>query len=158
MIRIQEVHRLQRRTEIMLAPRMEDSEFKVKVGDVFHLWCYACTPQKYKFFVVAYTEPRIRYMLINSEPAKFQQENPELMRHQVKLCANEHGFLNHDSFLDCSQMLGGLSVAELENGYSADVRIRIGTIAEMPRQSLKAIVADSHVLTDRDKRMLLEAW
>lgn len=132
--------------------------FQAQVGDVFLLWCNICEPQKYKFFVVAYIDPRLRYMLINSEPARFQQGKPELMRHQVSLSARDHAFLTHDSYLDCSQVLGGMTEDELESAYRDNTRIRLGSIAPAPRQALRDVVVNSRVLTERDKRMLLEAW
>jgi len=132
--------------------------FQIQSGDVFHLWCNVCVPQKYKFFVVAYVEPRLRYMLINSEPAAFQRQNTELMAHQLQLRVEEHSFLTHDSYLDCSQIMGGATAEELSAAHYAGVRIRIGSIAPEARKSLRTIAAESRVLTSRDKDKLLSSW
>lgn len=132
--------------------------FEVRPGDVFHLWCNICRPQKFKFYVVAYTEPRVRYMLINSEPAAFQRRNEELMQHQLVIRVDEHPFLVHESYLDCSNVLGGPTLTELAAQCESNPRTRIGTLASAPRAQLRDIVIGSRVLTERDKRLLVACW
>lgn len=132
--------------------------FDVRPGDVFHLWCTVCRPPKFKFYVVAYTEPRVRYMLINSAPAPFQREKDELMQHQLVIRVQDHPFLQYDSYLDCSGIIGGPTLDELAVECQGNPRTRIGALALAPRAQLREIVVDSRVLTGRDKRLLLESW
>jgi len=138
---------------------MTGTVFFAHPGEVYHLWCGQCCEAKYKFFVVAYTEPRLRYFLINSAPAKFQRDNAELMSHQVLLSAADHsGFLKHDSVLDCSTILGGDTIDELAAKYQANQNVYLGQIAPGPRGVLKTIVADSRVLSEKEKQAIQAAW
>lgn len=124
----------------------------------YHLWCRFCAQQKYKFFVVAYTNPRMRFFLINSEPAPFQRNNPVQMAHQVLLKAADHNFLTYDSYLDCSQLLGGFTSQELEEQHALNPAILLGQIAPSARLAVKAVVTNSTLLTQRDQREFLACW
>ncbi len=138
---------------------MTGTVFFANPGEVYHLWCGQCCEAKYKFFVVAYTEPRLRYFLINSAPAKFQRDNAELMSHQIALTASDHpSFLKHDSVLDCSTILGGDTVEELAEKYNVNQNVYLGQIAPGPRAVLKTIVANSRVLTEKEKQAVLAVW
>lgn len=138
---------------------MTGTVFFAHPGEVYHLWCGQCCEAKYKFFVVAYTEPRLRYFLINSAPAKFQRDNAVQMSHQVVLAASEHsGFLKHDSVLDCSTVMGGDTVDDLAAKYAANQSVYLGQIAPGPRAVLKTVVADSRLLTEKEKQAILAVW
>lgn len=137
---------------------MTGTVFLANPGEAYHLWCHVCAERKYKFFVVAYGDDRLRFFLINSNPAAFQRDNPELMSHQVPLLASQHGFLTHDSFLDCSQILGGYTTADLATKFGEDRRVYLGQIAEAPRQQVRVVVEQSRVLTRRDKESVLACW
>lgn len=137
---------------------MTGTVFYANPGEVYHLWCGQCCEAKYKFFVVAYAEPKLRYFLINSHPAKFQRERQELLAHQIVLAAQDHSFLKHDSVLDCSEVLGGDSLEELSAKYDANHKVYIGQIAPGPRAKLKTIVAGSKVLSQREKDAILSVW
>ncbi len=137
---------------------MTGTVFLANPGEVYHLWCGQCHQAKYKYFVVAYTEPRLRYFLINSAPAPFQRPNAELMKHQVELTEADHRFLRHDSVLDVSTVMGGDTIDELREKYAENQNIYLGQIAPEPRAVLRTIVADSRVLTEREKAAILDAW
>lgn len=137
---------------------MTGTVFSANPGEVYHLWCGQCCEAKYKFFVVAYTEPKLRYFLINSHPARFQRENSELLAHQIVLPAQDHSFLKHDSVLDCSEVMGGDTFDELAGKYAANHRVFIGRIAPAPTQELKTIVAGSKVLSPKEKDAILSVW
>lgn len=137
---------------------MTGTVFSANPGEVYHLWCGQCCEAKYKFFVVAYTQPKLRYFLINSHPAKFQRENEELLTHQVLLKEQEHTFLRHDSVLDCSDVMGGDSIDELAAKYAANHKVYIGQIAPGPRAVLKTVVAGSKVLSQKEKDAILSVW
>lgn len=137
---------------------MTGTVFLAEPGEVYHLWCGQCCQAKYKYFVVAYTEPRLRYFLINSAPAPFQRGNEELMAHQVELAEADHRFLRHDSVLDVSTIMGGYTIDDLREKFEENQSIYLGQIAPTPRAALKTIVAGSKVLTEKEKAAILDVW
>lgn len=130
----------------------------ISAGDVYHLWCNVCTPQKYKFFVVAYTEPKIRYFLINSKPTEFQLARPHLMESMVVLPASAHSFLKYDSYMNCTEVLGGATREEVQQACSTDPRAYLGRIAEPQKQVVKQLMVNSRLLTGKEKQAILAAW
>lgn len=131
---------------------------QLAAGQVFHLWCRSCVPPKWKFYVLAHLNPRPRYFLINSNPAPFQQANPQLMTHQIRLAQVQHPFLRRDSVLDCSQVVGGYTASELEDAYNADPGMLIGTVDVTPRTTARSIIANSEILTGREIADILAEW
>lgn len=131
---------------------------KLEAGTVLHIWCTHCNPQKWKFYVVAFVEPKLRYFLINSQPAAFQRKEPELLAHQVGLLQKEHGFLSRNSVLDCSQLSGGPTASELEDMYQGDPKILLGRIQTSPRRAVRTVVAKSNLLTPAEIKAILGVW
>jgi hypothetical protein len=131
---------------------------ELKVGQVFHLWCNACRPPWNKFHVLASISPGPWFFLINSAPTAFQLARAHLMSSMIELQASDVNFLNADSWLDCSQLLGGHSAQLLEDlvkGASSDY---LGRLETHHRRAIRAVIAQSRVLSKTDKQHLLAAW
>jgi hypothetical protein len=100
-----------------------------------------------------------RYFIINSAIPAFQAADPDLAAHQVPLLQSEHpSFLRHDSFLDCSEMLGGIAGSELEDLHDADPRIHCGDVSTNARRRIRHVISESILLTEREKGLLLGVW
>lgn len=108
--------------------------------------------------MVAFVEPKLRYFLINSQPAAFQRKEPELLAHQVGLLQKDHGFLSRNSVLDCSQLSGGPTASELEDMYQDAPAILLGRIQTSPRRAVRAVVAKSNLLTPAEIKAILGIW
>ena len=131
---------------------------KIQAGSVFHIWCAFCKPPKWKFFVVAYAEPTLRYFIINSNPAAFQRNSRTLLAHQAQLSLTDHSFLKRDSVMDCSEILGGPSASDLEDMYAKDDRVLLGRICTDARRNVRRIVGESELLSAKEIAAILEAW
>lgn len=131
---------------------------QLHAGDVFHLWCAHCKPPKLKFYVVAAIEPQLRYFLINSQPAPFQLKKPILMGHQVAIREADHGFLNHDSVIDCTEVYGGPSASDLEDIWTKDHRVHIGRIETSARRAVRHVVQHSVLLSPNEMAAILRIW
>lgn len=129
-----------------------------KSGQVFHLWCRFCNPQKYKYFVVASIDPGPWFFLINSEPTEFQKKRPRLMSSLVALPAHSNTFLSHDSWLDCTELLGGYSGEDIENLLQQDPRVLLGRLAANSRRAVRAVISASPLLAEAKKKVLLTIW
>lgn len=132
---------------------------EIKVGQVFLLWCAACRPDpKYKYFVVALVEPRVRYFLINSNPSPLQNADPELLAELAPVMQADHKFLRHDSFLDLTQLMGGPTAAELEDKYLKENHILLGNISTNARRNARRIIGTSISLTGSEVKQLEAIW
>jgi len=79
------------------------SNRKLKPGAVFRLHVPHTTPPKIKRFVVLGIDANkieLAFIFINSNPAP----NPALRSLQLRLPVGKCPFLDHDSYLDCSQV------------------------------------------------------
>lgn len=108
--------------------------------------------------MVAFEGPQLRYFLINSQPAAFQRKNQSLMAHQVELLARDHSFLKRDSVLDCSQLVGGPTLSELEDLYESQSPLVLGRVAASPRRAVRSVVGSSELLTGKEQKAILAIW
>ncbi len=128
------------------------------IGNVFILWCRGCLNPKYKFHVLAVAGDRPRYFVVNSAIAAFQRQNQTLLEHQAPLAAGDHRWLKHDSYLDCSSLIGGYTASELEDALAAEPRTLVGTIATAARRNVRRIVGSSELLSPAEVQQLLGGW
>jgi hypothetical protein len=103
-------------------------------------------------------DPRPRYFLINSNPAAFQRNNPEIMRHQIALPEADHRFLGHDSVLDCSDLKGGLTASDLEDEFNKNSAVLRGSISSKARRAARYAITHSALLTQAEIEELLALW
>lgn len=130
----------------------------LQVGQVFHLWCGACNPQKNKFHVLACVSPGPWFFLINSSPTNFQRSRPDQMASMLELSTGDLQCLSHDSWLDCTMLMGGYSAQALETMIQSGSSDYIGRLPTSKRRIVRAIVENSRVLTKADKVHLLAVW
>jgi len=78
-------------------------------GHVYFLHAQAFNPPKSKYLVLAYlsSEDRARFFVVNSRRTPLQKSQPDLRAHLISLPNGTHDFLTHDSWLDCSELIGG---------------------------------------------------
>lgn len=130
----------------------------LQVGQVFHLWCNTCTPQKNKFHVLACVSPGPWFFLINSSPTNYQEARPHLMASMLELASADLQCLTHDSWLDCTMLMGGYSAQELETMVQSSSKEYLGRLPIIRRRAVRAIVENSRVLTTSEKKHLLILW
>lgn len=129
-----------------------------QAGQVFHLWCHFCNPQKNKYFVLAVVEPVPRFFLINSAVNAFQAKRPHLLASILPLKSSACRFLHHNSFLDCTALIGGYTAQQLEDKVTADPRVFVGRLDVNTRRAARAIIAQTKLLPITDKTSLLALW
>ena len=80
---------------------------KIIPGWVYLLYFHALYGGgKDKFCILTCVEPKTLFLLINTQPSKLKQEQPELSECQVLIDAKSHNFLDYDSYIDCTEALG----------------------------------------------------
>jgi hypothetical protein len=129
-------------------------------GNAYRLVVTAFNPPKPKLLVLAYVAPdgRARFFVINSERTALQRSREELRRHVLSLPNGSHEFLTHDSWLDCSELIGGWTASELEDRLADDPDCDIGRLMPQMLKAVRTLVSESRLLSERDKRLILEQW
>lgn len=130
----------------------------LKVGQVFHITCVACNPQKPKFHVLARIEPSPAFFLINSNPTAYQLAREHLMSSIIQVTPAQLAFLTHDSWLDCTQTMGGHSAETLESLVLKKSRDFKGRLEQAQRRAVRAIIGESKLLSRADKAAMLALW
>ncbi|MEP7246475.1 MAG: hypothetical protein ABI885_22740 [Gammaproteobacteria bacterium] len=100
-------------------------------GMVLHLWFHAIRPfPKEKLCVLCCVDAPL-FVLINSLVNPFVNNTPELVAHHLPITRSEYGFLDHDSWIDCSAPFG------------YDFEAVVATIRRQPHQ-IKGRLSDAH--------------
>lgn len=122
----------------------------ISCGMVFRLMCMACKPQKLKYFVLVAKAPKPRFFLINSAVTDFQQQRAHLLAGIIGMPASANSFLSHDSYLDCTQALGGYTLSDLETEIQDDPTVLMGAIDRTTRANARRVVGDSALLSQSE--------
>ena len=72
-------------------------------GRVVLLHCDFTNPPKDKYLLLAGLDPGPLFLIINSKITEFMRRRPDLSKCQVEIDHNDHPFLRHHSFIDCTE-------------------------------------------------------
>lgn len=120
---------------------------KIQTGMVFHLMCLSCTPPKPKFFVLVADHPKPLFFLINSKLSSLQAKQVRLQQSIVTVPVATHSFLKYDSLLDCTTVLGGYSLSDLETQFEKDPAVLMGSLDQPTTELVREAVKASPTLT-----------
>ncbi len=73
-------------------------------GRVVLLHCDFTNPPKDKYLLLASLDPGPLFLVINSKISEFMRKKPELSKCQVGIGHDDHPFLRHRSFIDCTEV------------------------------------------------------
>ena len=114
---------------------------------VFHLFCHYALPNpKPKYVVIVCVEPFLLGFMINSKINAYVATRPKLLACYSLLKVNQHAFLQHDSYVDCSTPCP-FSASELVNPQ--------GFISEDAKPDILKAVKACTELDKRYKKMIL---
>ena len=76
-------------------------------GKVLYLFCKFTSPPKDKYIVLAYSNSKSRPLcfFINSNIRDFLKKRIHLLDCQVKINRSDYSFLDHNSYIDCSNVI-----------------------------------------------------
>lgn len=122
-------------------------------GMFIHFHCRTTNPQKLKFALVVSVETNCAIVvLVNSELAEFIKIRSDLLSQQVALFPSDYAFLNHDSWLDCSNAhvltVGDVGTVQHVGMAPEYLRGQVAKIAETSRtlnRRCKSAIAASFV-------------
>jgi len=123
-------------------------------GNIYYLYCSFTTPNKDKYLLLVCTNPEPIFFVINSEINKFKLSRPYLSQCQVCIEDKQHGFLDHNSFVDCTKSIK-IDYSEFESQLLSDMsRFKGKIIPEVQREVISA-VQKSRTINRRDKALII---
>lgn len=120
----------------------------VELGGVYRLYLSYVTPPSDKFLICIAPQPQ--FFKINSQINPFLERNPHLRIQQVPVERRLHGFLQYDSWLDCSEPYA-VSTPSAEEQLSKDPTRHIGDADPSLIRAILDVVAASRTLPERKK-------
>ena len=127
-------------------------------GSIVHLFFSHLNPPKNKLAVLLHVSPRVGFFLINTRINLFVNNRPELVKANITVPYCDHNCLNHDSYLDCTDVHGGYTPDELELAFTQNPQIVRGHLSEACRQEMLGEVNESRLLPQIKKDWILAAF
>lgn len=130
---------------------------RLKPGQVVYLFSRFTNPAKEKYLVIAYYGPRPLLFTINSRIHPFIARRPELNKCQVKVRAADYDFLDHDSYIDCSQVIDVFDEDEIRQQLLGELSRIKGQLTQMTRREIIRVVQSARTISAHHKRLIIEA-
>ncbi len=131
-------------------------ERNLSPGCVIKLFCHTTKRPKEKRLMIASVNPDFLLFLINSEVPNFKEKSPHLKVQQISLKVNDNQeFLDHDSWLDCSEVFREFSVNEVKEILLNDTSRILGKLNDDTISKLMDSVSDSETLEQRHINAIL---
>ncbi|PYP83245.1 MAG: hypothetical protein DMF61_23615 [Blastocatellia bacterium AA13] len=139
------------------AARLESIRRQLISGQILYLYCDFTIPDpKNKYLVLASTEPRLLFLVINSDQRELVRSNPRWQQAQVSISTVDYQFLDHESWIDCTDVQE-LSQEEVESQLGRDMSRIKGQLSHDTLAAVIDAVAESPGLINREKRWILVA-
>ena len=122
-------------------------------GKVIYIKCHFMDPPKDKYLVLlgVYSD-RPLFFVVNS------RINPRRCKDPAPLKADEHPFLDHDSYINCSEIKYNLTFDEITTQIQSDISRMKGTLSNNAIAELIEASENSEYLSDREKDIIMDAF
>ncbi|MCF6179052.1 MAG: hypothetical protein L3J63_06655 [Geopsychrobacter sp.] len=130
-------------------------EQNIRPGAVFSVFVQDTTPPKYKRIVILGINERkalIGHFLINSELNLQCLYTDALRNLQIEFTSDQRDYLEHDSFLDCSNLFS-FPLDELRTRYSSNASILLGHLSEEDLDKATEKAAGASTISPKKKKM-----
>ncbi len=115
-------------------------------GAVIYRFCDFTKPPKPKYLLVVQVQEKIAVLVINSTINRFTQSHKYLLDSQVSVDQTSHTFLDHDSFINCSEA-EYLDTTDLIEEIMADMDKIKGKITNQLKAAVIVTIQDSFTLS-----------
>ena len=136
--------------------RQKSIKRQLTTGTILYLHCIFTTPPKDKYLLLLVSgNPDYRFFVINTHINDFIKNRQSLKDSQVSLPVSEHTFLDHDSFINCSE-IRHLSMKNVESQLIDDMSRIKGEISEPVRTEIINAVTDARTLSKIEKKEIID--
>jgi len=126
---------------------------RLHIGAILHLYCSFTRPPKDKFLIVVCLDPKPLLVFINSRINALVQSNPDLAQCQVLIDAENHAFLDYDSFIDCSDVCS-FPIEHLEGQVEEQLK---GTVSSGVLSGIGEVIQKSPLISPRQLSWIAQA-
>jgi len=123
------------------------------IGAILHLYCSFTRPPKDKFLVIVCLDPKPLLVFINSRINTLIQRNPDLAQCQIVIDAENHTFLDYDSYIDCSEVCS-FQQDHLEEQAKSQFK---GTVSSQVLSEIDAAIQKSPLISTRQLSWIAQA-
>lgn len=127
---------------------------ELRIGMVLHLFCNFTTPQKYNSLILVCLNPKPLLLLINSKVNEFALIQPRLRQCHIPINMANYDFLDHDSFIDCSEAYD-FELDDLHERLCSVNRVHLGDVSIEDLNAIKNAVSESPLIVNRQKQWIL---
>lgn len=127
----------------------------VTPGRVLYLACDFTKPPKEKFIVLVAPDDPPLLLVVNSSIPPFISANLHLAVCQVILMASDHAFLDHDSFVNCSEVIDSMSSSDLLGQLVVDPARIKGEVSAPARSRIVGAVRTARTVSPLHKGRIL---
>lgn len=142
-------------------PKRKKQEYidrQLKPGQVLYLHCeFVTKSHQDKYLVLACSGTRPLLFIINSKIPPFIEKHPDLHRCQVKLFASDYSFLDHDSFVNCAEVISYFDESEIRQQVIEDVGRIKGELNTVTRKAIIKAVQNARSIAPRHKRLIIDS-
>lgn len=142
----------------LLSPNSDQfgtNSFSIAPGDVFKVFDNQTTPPKVKYhIVVGISEARILLgtVRINSNMNVNVYRDQASQYRCIKMKAEKYDFLDHDSTIDCNQLLSH-NLDDVKNYISSHPDVVLGYISTDDLEDIKLRMLEAPTITEEDKEI-----
>ena len=131
------------------ADKAEYVERSLRPGSVIKLFCDFTTPPKEKRLVILSIQSELMVFVINSNIPRFYENKTHLKSQQIKLENQKEIFLDHDSWLDCSEVFKEFSLEDVKEILLNDTSRILGKLSKDVISQIMDVVSESETLEQR---------
>lgn len=96
--------------------------------------------------------------LINSEITEFQKRNQEILAIQVRIRAQEHAFLEHDSVIGCDHLSHEYNLERLQEIVAKEPQRILGTLSKPAKAAVREALRINELIPFKYLRGMRESW
>ena len=137
--------------------RREFAEAHLAPGQVLYLFSTSTNQPKDKYVVLAYPGPSPLLFYINSQVHPFIASRPNRARCQIKIHASDYAFLDHDSFIDCSEIIIDFTKVQIVAQIIDDISKVKGELNEITKKQIVTAVNGATTISPIHKRSIIGA-
>jgi hypothetical protein len=126
-------------------------------GCFIYLFCEFTTPPKDKYFLVASTNPLVLLFIVNSNINPFIANRPKLLESQVLLKNQDYGFLKHDSYLACHEVINYFTLDNIKEELNKDLSRIKGRLNVATRDEIVKILNKNISLTLEQRVIIIKS-
>ena len=130
---------------------------KLQSGQVLYLFCPFTNPPKEKYLALVCHGARPLLFVLNSELNSFRANRPEISTCQVVLRKAEYAFLDHDSYLDCSEVVDSFDESAIIRQLTGDLQRIKGTLNPATKVQIITVVKQAVTLNAVEKTAIIGA-